>query len=126
MKCHLTYTCLDYLEIPQRAKILNDRLKVVSDLLSMLRDHLTNFGVEYQTLIIIYLIIVAVIVACVSTFMGGVVHNDSSMCLVRDWRQSITIPSSSVVVDVSCTYHRKLLLLTSKYTPLPISSSCYR
>lgn len=54
----------DYLEIPQRAKILNDRLKVVSDLLSMLRDHLTNFGVEYQTLIIIYLIIVAVIVAC--------------------------------------------------------------
>lgn len=56
----------DYLEIPQRAKILNDRLKVISDLLSMLKDHLTNFGVEYQTLIIIYLIIVAVIVACVS------------------------------------------------------------
>ncbi|KAI9488249.1 hypothetical protein BDB00DRAFT_772882 [Zychaea mexicana] len=54
----------DYLEVPQRAKILNDRLKVISDLLSMLRDHLTNFGVEYQTLIIIYLIIIAVIVAC--------------------------------------------------------------
>ncbi|KAI8967277.1 hypothetical protein BDF20DRAFT_917745 [Mycotypha africana] len=54
----------DYLEIPQRAKILNDRLKVISDLLSMLREHLTNFGVEYQTLIIIYLIIVAVVVAC--------------------------------------------------------------
>ncbi|KAF7728694.1 hypothetical protein EC973_005732 [Apophysomyces ossiformis] len=54
----------EYLEIPQRAKILNDRLRVISDLLSMLRDHLTNFGVEYQTLIIIYLIIVAVIVAC--------------------------------------------------------------
>ncbi|KAI8887906.1 DUF155-domain-containing protein [Backusella circina FSU 941] len=57
----------EYLEIPQRAKILNDRLRVISDLLSMLRDHLTNFGVEYQTLIIIYLIIIAVIVACVST-----------------------------------------------------------
>ncbi|SAM01654.1 hypothetical protein [Absidia glauca] len=54
----------EYLEIPQRAKILNDRLRVISDLLSMLRDHLTNFGVEYQTLIIIYLIIIAVIVAC--------------------------------------------------------------
>ncbi|GAA5811557.1 hypothetical protein MFLAVUS_004995 [Mucor flavus] len=54
----------EYLEIPQRAQILNDRLRVISDLLSMLRDHLTNFGVEYQTLIIIYLIIVAVIVAC--------------------------------------------------------------
>ncbi|KAL0089536.1 hypothetical protein J3Q64DRAFT_1696642 [Phycomyces blakesleeanus] len=54
----------DYLEVPQRAQILNDRLRVISDLLSMLRDHLTNFGVEYQTLIIIYLIIVAVIVAC--------------------------------------------------------------
>ncbi|KAI7851829.1 hypothetical protein BDC45DRAFT_444950 [Circinella umbellata] len=54
----------DYLEIPQRVKILNDRLKVISDLLSMLRDHLTNFGVEYQTLIIIYLIIIAVVVAC--------------------------------------------------------------
>lgn len=58
--------CIEYLEIPQRAKILNDRLRVISDLLSMLRDHLTNFGVEYQTLIIIYLIIIAVIVACVS------------------------------------------------------------
>ncbi|EIE91280.1 hypothetical protein RO3G_15991 [Rhizopus delemar RA 99-880] len=59
------YTAIrEYLEIPQRAKILNDRLRVISDLLSMLRDHLTNFGVEYQTLIIIYLIIVAVIVAC--------------------------------------------------------------
>lgn len=63
------YTAIrEYLEIPQRAKILNDRLRVISDLLSMLRDHLTNFGVEYQTLIIIYLIIVAVIVACVSFF----------------------------------------------------------
>ncbi|KAG1640928.1 hypothetical protein G6F44_006341 [Rhizopus delemar] len=61
------YTAIrEYLEIPQRAKILNDRLRVISDLLSMLRDHLTNFGVEYQTLIIIYLIIVAVIVACVN------------------------------------------------------------
>ncbi|CAO3588208.1 unnamed protein product [Absidia cylindrospora] len=58
----------EYLEIPQRAKILNDRLRVISDLLSMLRDHLTNFGVEYQTLIIIYLIIIAVIVACVSVW----------------------------------------------------------
>ncbi|OAD03000.1 hypothetical protein MUCCIDRAFT_171583 [Mucor lusitanicus CBS 277.49] len=59
------YTAIrEYLEIPQRAQILNDRLRVISDLLSMLRDHLTNFGVEYQTLIIIYLIIVAVIVAC--------------------------------------------------------------
>ncbi|RCH98040.1 hypothetical protein CU098_010671, partial [Rhizopus stolonifer] len=59
------YTAIrEYLEIPQRAQILNDRLRVISDLLSMLRDHLTNFGVEYQTLIIIYLIIIAVIVAC--------------------------------------------------------------
>ncbi|KAI9254245.1 hypothetical protein BY458DRAFT_521215 [Sporodiniella umbellata] len=59
------YTAIrEYLEIPQRAQILNDRLRVISDLLSMLRDHLTNFGVEYQTLIIIYLIIIAVCVAC--------------------------------------------------------------
>lgn len=59
------YTAIrEYLEIPQRAQILNDRLRVISDLLSMLRDHLTNFGVEYQTLIIIYLIIIAVVVAC--------------------------------------------------------------
>jgi uncharacterized Rmd1/YagE family protein len=48
---------LDYLEIPQRAAILNDRCTVVSDLLSMLREHMNNFGVEYQTLIIIYLIV---------------------------------------------------------------------
>jgi len=55
----------DYLEIPQRAAILNDRCTVISDLLSMLREHMNNFGVEYQTLIIIYLIIVAVLVACI-------------------------------------------------------------
>ncbi|KAH8556732.1 hypothetical protein BGW37DRAFT_417307 [Umbelopsis sp. PMI_123] len=56
----------DYLEIPQRAKILNDRCGVISDLLSMLREHLNHFGVEYQTLIIIWLIVIAVFVACVS------------------------------------------------------------
>lgn len=37
---------IDYLEIPQRANILNDRCGVISDLLSMLREHLNNFGVE--------------------------------------------------------------------------------
>ncbi|KAI8582970.1 hypothetical protein K450DRAFT_225693 [Umbelopsis ramanniana AG] len=36
----------DYLEIPQRAAILNDRCTVISDLLSMLREHMNNFGVE--------------------------------------------------------------------------------
>ncbi|CAO3696888.1 unnamed protein product [Umbelopsis ramanniana] len=55
----------DYLEIPQRAKILNDRCGVISDLLSMLREHLNHFGVEYQTLIIIWLIVIAVFVACI-------------------------------------------------------------
>jgi len=40
------YAHLDYLEIPQRAAILNDRCTVISDLLSMLREHMNNFGVE--------------------------------------------------------------------------------
>ncbi|KAG2179292.1 hypothetical protein INT44_006137, partial [Umbelopsis vinacea] len=61
----------DYLEIPQRAKILNDRCGVISDLLSMLREHLNHFGVEYQTLIIIWLIVIAVLVACVSILSIG-------------------------------------------------------
>ncbi|RUS23450.1 hypothetical protein BC937DRAFT_86135 [Endogone sp. FLAS-F59071] len=52
-----------YLEIPQRAKILNDRCTVISDMLSMLREHMSSSFVSYQTWIIIWLIVVAVIVA---------------------------------------------------------------
>lgn len=95
------YTAIrEYLEIPQRAQILNDRLRVISDLLSMLRDHLTNFGVEYQTLIIIYLIIVAVIVACVSTKKVSLGRCTGllnlSLLLVWNWRQDFAIHRCSL------------------------------
>ncbi|RUS27944.1 hypothetical protein BC938DRAFT_482540 [Jimgerdemannia flammicorona] len=59
-----------YLEIPQRAKILNDRCTVISDMLSMLREHMSSSFVSYQTWIIIWLIVVAVIVAIVSVDFG--------------------------------------------------------
>ncbi|OZJ02633.1 hypothetical protein BZG36_04161 [Bifiguratus adelaidae] len=62
-----------YLEISQRAKILNDRCEVISDLLLMLREHMNNAFVSYQTWIIIWMIVVAVLVAMVEVgvkFLG--------------------------------------------------------
>ncbi|KAL1917559.1 uncharacterized protein VTP21DRAFT_3952 [Calcarisporiella thermophila] len=58
-----------YLEIPQRAKILNDRCAVLSDLLEVLREHMNSAHMHYQTWIIIWLIVIAVLVACGEIFV---------------------------------------------------------
>ncbi|KAF9898020.1 hypothetical protein BX616_004599, partial [Lobosporangium transversale] len=52
-----------YLEIGQRAKVLSDRCLVISDLLTMLRDDLASNNMNYNTWIVIILIVIAVIVA---------------------------------------------------------------
>ncbi|CAG8756856.1 8883_t:CDS:2, partial [Racocetra persica] len=52
-----------YLEISQRAKLLNDRCKVISDLLDMLREDVGSYNMTRITWIIIWLIVVAVFVA---------------------------------------------------------------
>lgn len=54
---------LGYLEISQRANLLNTRADVLTDLLSMLSDHLNSSEMTYITWIIIFLIIGAVIIA---------------------------------------------------------------
>lgn len=51
-----------YLEIRQRAKLLNDRCAVISDLLDMLREHMSNSHMVYLNWIVIWLIVVAVLV----------------------------------------------------------------
>lgn len=52
-----------YLEISQRADLLNSRADVLSDLLSMLTDHLTSNEMTYITWIVIVLIFIAAAVA---------------------------------------------------------------
>ncbi|CAG8499434.1 2707_t:CDS:2 [Acaulospora colombiana] len=52
-----------YLEISQRAKLLNERCNVLSDLLDMLREDVGNTNMTKITWIIIWLIVVAVLVA---------------------------------------------------------------
>ena len=56
---------LAYLEISQRAKLLNERCKIISDLLDMLREDIGNSNMTRITWIIIWLIVVAVFVAIV-------------------------------------------------------------
>ncbi|CAG8601473.1 24769_t:CDS:2, partial [Gigaspora rosea] len=52
-----------YLEISQRAKLLNDRCNVISDLLDMLHEDVGSYNMTCITWIIIWLIVVAVLVA---------------------------------------------------------------
>jgi len=58
------YTAIrEYMEISQRATVLNTRADIVSDLLEMLSDHLNSNEMTYITWIIILLIFFAVIIA---------------------------------------------------------------
>ena len=52
-----------YLEISQRAKLLNTRADVISDLLDMLTEHLNGSEMAWITVIIIILIIIACTIA---------------------------------------------------------------
>lgn len=52
-----------YLEINPRTSILNKRTEVIADLLDLLNDHLSSSKMSNITWIIIWLIVVACIVA---------------------------------------------------------------
>ncbi|KAJ3019556.1 hypothetical protein HKX48_001983 [Thoreauomyces humboldtii] len=52
-----------YLEISQRAKLLNTRADIISDLLNMLTDHMNSNEMSYITWVVIILIMVAVVIA---------------------------------------------------------------
>jgi uncharacterized Rmd1/YagE family protein len=56
-----------YLEIGARVQVLNDRLAVVGDLLEIIHDYVDQRGMDRVTWIIIWLIVVACIIAGVST-----------------------------------------------------------
>jgi uncharacterized Rmd1/YagE family protein len=52
-----------YLEIQQRADLLNSRADILSDLLSMLTDHQDSNAAHHITWIIIWLIVITALVA---------------------------------------------------------------
>ncbi|KAJ2991306.1 hypothetical protein HDV02_003860 [Globomyces sp. JEL0801] len=58
-----------YLEISQRAHLLNTRADVLSDLLSMLSDHINSSEMTYITWIIIVLIFIAAVIAGAEVFV---------------------------------------------------------
>ncbi|KAI8816473.1 uncharacterized protein EV422DRAFT_284997 [Fimicolochytrium jonesii] len=58
-----------YLEISQRAKLLNTRADIISDLLDMLCDHMNVNEMTYITWIIIILIVFAVIIAAAEVWV---------------------------------------------------------
>ncbi|KAJ3174347.1 hypothetical protein HDU88_000315 [Geranomyces variabilis] len=58
-----------YLEISQRAKLLNMRAEVVSSLLEMLTDHMNSNEMTYITWIVIALIVGAVVIAAAEVWV---------------------------------------------------------
>jgi uncharacterized Rmd1/YagE family protein len=58
-----------YMEISQRAQVLNSRADVISDLLQMLSDHLNSNEMTYITWIIIILICMAVVIASLEVYV---------------------------------------------------------
>jgi uncharacterized Rmd1/YagE family protein len=55
-----------YLEIGARVQVLNDRLAVVGDLLEIIHEYVDQRGMDRVTWIIIWLIVIACIIAGVS------------------------------------------------------------
>lgn len=60
---------LGYLEISQRAELLNQRVQVISDLLEMLKDHLNYSHSEQLEWIIIYLIAFEAVIGMMTVFL---------------------------------------------------------
>ncbi|KAG1436366.1 hypothetical protein G6F56_013587 [Rhizopus delemar] len=56
-----------YLEISQRVELLNQRVEVISDLLDMLKDHLNSSHGEHLEWIVIWLIVMEILVAVITT-----------------------------------------------------------
>lgn len=64
-----------YLEINQRVSLLNNRLEVISDLLSMLKEQLGHSHGEYLEFIVIVLIAVEVVVAILNVIVDLTAEN---------------------------------------------------
>ncbi|CAG8510290.1 5318_t:CDS:10 [Ambispora gerdemannii] len=64
-----------YLEISHRVELLNQRVGVISDLLDMLKDHLTSTHSEQLEWIIIVLIVVEIIVGLMTIFIESLAYS---------------------------------------------------
>ena len=58
-----------YLEIPQRIEVLNQRMLVISDLLDMLRQHLSTLHGEFLEWIVIILIAIEILMGVIEIFI---------------------------------------------------------
>lgn len=58
-----------YLEISQRVDVLNQRMSVISDLLDMLKEHLTSLQGEYLEWIVIILVAIEVIIGVIEIYI---------------------------------------------------------
>ena len=58
-----------YLEISQRVDVLNQRMAVISDLLDMLKEHLTSLQGEYLEWIVIILVAIEVVIGVIEIYI---------------------------------------------------------
>lgn len=58
-----------YLEISQRVDVLNQRMSVISDLLDMLKEHLTSLQGEYLEWIVIILVAIEVVIGVIEIYI---------------------------------------------------------
>lgn len=66
------YIAIGYLEISQRVELLNQRTSVISDLLDMLKEHLTSSHGEQLEWIVIILIFFEIVIGVITICLDAV------------------------------------------------------
>jgi len=66
---------LGYLEIGQRVELLNQRTSVISDLLDMLKEHLTSSHGEQLEWIVIVLIFFEIVIGVITICLDAVSYS---------------------------------------------------
>ena len=72
---YLNICFVGYLEIGQRVELLNQRTAVISDLLDMLKEHLTSSHGEQLEWIVIILIFFEIVIGVITICLDAVSYN---------------------------------------------------
>ncbi|KAF5381350.1 hypothetical protein D9615_008346 [Tricholomella constricta] len=86
----------EYMEITSRVKVLNEKLGIASDFLEAIHDHLNDNEMTRVTMIIIWLIVIAVVVAFGEIAARLIVH----ATMREEVGRSVAVPSVLAKEDV--------------------------
>ncbi|KAH7098362.1 DUF155-domain-containing protein [Auriculariales sp. MPI-PUGE-AT-0066] len=101
--------CRQYFEVDKRVETINEKLKVASDLLDIIHEHLNNGAMERITWIIIWLIVAACLVEFTEVLARLIVD-------ARRSGQHPAVAAASAVVETA----QPLRLLKRIITPSPV------